>query len=189
MATPLVVSVAAMVRALRPDLSAQQVRDLLVESATPLNLPSEQVGTGRLDAYAALRRALHSDLTLLTDSYFVQGPIGVSSIPLSVRLENASLTTACVECQCDQRQPLDFAGYGGDTDVSGTAYYGAPSFLQIILSPAQLPAGEHNGSVRFLAISSNGDQISRELRIRMLVNPDSQQVTVNGFANITAASR
>lgn len=186
MATPLVAGVAAMVRGVRPDLNAQQVRDLLLQTATRLDLPSDQVGAGRVDAHAALRRALYSNLTIIHDNYFVQSPVGQTSIPLSIRLENVSLQPLVWTANVISDSNWVSLNTVGKQTLTETNAYAAPSFVQVILSPAQLSVGEHDGIIRFNALSSSGNPIKKEVKLRLLINPSIQQVTVaEGTTNIT----
>ena len=58
MSSAIVSGVAALVWGVRPELTADEVRAILHATAFPLNLRREEVGSGRIDAHAAVRRAL-----------------------------------------------------------------------------------------------------------------------------------
>ncbi|HEX3109957.1 MAG TPA: S8 family serine peptidase, partial [Thermoanaerobaculia bacterium] len=61
MATPHVAGVAALIKALHPDWSAEQIKEALIASATPLPGLANERGAGRVDAALASREVVFPD--------------------------------------------------------------------------------------------------------------------------------
>ncbi|MFN8442143.1 MAG: S8 family serine peptidase [Caldilineaceae bacterium] len=171
MATPLVVSAAALIWSVRPELSATQVRDILLQSATALDLPTDQVGSGRLDVQAALRKVLPSRLLAANNSYSIQSAKSTPPISLPVRLENPSTQLLAWQGQVTSGSQWISLGTIGKSSITGTVQYGHPAFFSIIVTPSLLSIGEHTGQINL----SGANQISATIAIRILVSANEQQ--------------
>ncbi len=92
MAAGVVSGVAALIWSVRPELSADEVRAILLASAAPLaGSSSEQVGRGRLDAERALRLALRPRVYFDTSQVAVTALEGAAAITRTITLFNPSL--------------------------------------------------------------------------------------------------
>src|SRR5262249_39123926 len=69
MATGVATGVAALIMGLRPDLDADEIQEILLDSAAPLNGPATSIGHGRLDAANAVRLALEPDLFFTEEGF------------------------------------------------------------------------------------------------------------------------
>src|SRR5690606_9561669 len=91
MAAALVTGVAAQLWYTNRDLSAEQVRGLLLQSAAPLDASATRVGAGRLDAAAAMRYTVPAQLFVSQNQFKLAYPQDSAPQRVSLTLENDSL--------------------------------------------------------------------------------------------------
>lgn len=153
MATGIVSGVAALIWSMRPELSADEVRAILLETSTAVAAGNvEQVGTGRLDAEHAIRRALPPRLEFDTSQVEIALPAGAEVVTRTLTLYNPSL-----EPLTWMITPTSATGwYGVVEPVAGTVYYGAPITAQLVITPTQMGVSEHFGAYRVVATTQDG---------------------------------
>lgn len=172
MAAALTTGVAALVWSMNPELSADQVRDILVESAAPLNALANQVGAGRLDAAAAARQALPARLLVsqnrLTAHVFVDD--APHTLPLT--LENPSLEAMTWALAAPVG--TSWLTIGGAS--TGSVRYGEPAQTQVTINPSALTPGLYTANLMLTGTRRDGFQTQ-------------QIVTVDVNAKIAAPPR
>jgi hypothetical protein len=152
MATGVVSGVAALVWSLRPELDAGEVRDILLETAAPIAGTSSEVGQGRLDAAAAIRRALPPKLELS------QNTVSASS------LQNGAPIVVSLPFENDSSEPISWELRAASTtnwvDIlgprQGEVSYGAPVAAQVVFTPTNVGPGAHLSQLRLTATTRDG---------------------------------
>lgn len=192
MAAPIVTGVAALIWSLRPNLQAEDIRSILKETATPLNLPPEMVGTGRVDAYAALRRVLPGQL--LVSKTFIESELSLGASPyvVNLRIENPSLEPVQWKAELPaSTQWITFTNTSLNPN-SGVVHYGEPAFLSLLISPALLPTGIHYGELNVTGVKPNAQPLSAKVTVNLAIDASFRHIHLplvsrNG-AIITSAS-
>lgn len=174
MATGLVSGVAALAWGLRPGLTAADVRAILNESAWPLDGTAEQVGSGRLDAHAAVRRTLLPDLLADTSQLRHLAPSDAAPISVTLHIENPSAISIPWEASVSADPHwLAIARPGGVPTTTGTltgaVQYGQPLPLTVVLSPTGLSPGIYVGTLRLRGTRPDGARVSRTVEARLTV--------------------
>jgi subtilisin family serine protease len=159
MATGVVSGVAALVWSMRPDLDADAVRDILLETAAPITGSASEVGHGRLDAAMAVRRAMSPVLALPQNSLAASSLVNGTPIYLSLPLENTSLEPLTWEVALASATPW----FGVVEPRSGTVSYGAPVAAQVVFTPTAVDVGTHLGELR--VTSSTDDEVKTVYRV------------------------
>ncbi len=90
MAAGIVSGVAAAVWAQQPELTADELRNLLRTTAAPLDADAIYVGSGRIDFFAALRQAVPSELTLSSETLNYR--LAESTVPFTTTVELANIS-------------------------------------------------------------------------------------------------
>ncbi len=172
MATPFVTGVAALIRSLRPDLTAVQVRQILRGTAVPLTDGVQKVGSGRLDAQAALRRAMLSDLAFEPGAVaLVLPPASPTLRTVTVALTNPSTDPVAWQVTAISQSWLTVSG-----PSAGTTRFDRPGQISLAISPTGLATGTHTAQVTFAATRSNGGTISQSLDVTVMINGAPKQV-------------
>jgi hypothetical protein len=166
MATGITTGVAALIMSLRPDLDADEVQEIVLDSAFPISGSENEVGEGRLDAATAVRLALSPQLE------WQQSPLIVSAVensaPFSVTFSftNPSLTPLTVEITpTSQAAWYDVVG-----PRKGEVSYGEPLDIQLIYSPTAVGAGSYAGSLRVSAFDEDGGETIYSIGTSLTVN-------------------
>lgn len=165
MSAAFVSGAAALVWGMRPDLSADAVKDILLETAYPTGQSSDFVGAGRLDVHAAARRAEPSDLETSPKRFDFLLKEGAEIFTRTITLSNPS------------SEPITWQASisGGShwltlaSDTSGSVHYTQPIQLPLAISPTQLLPGRYTGSVSVRAERSNGSQIVFSLPVALTI--------------------
>jgi hypothetical protein len=162
--------VAALVWATRPELSLVQVRNLLLETARRTGALNTDLGAGRLDAEAAVRWAVRSDMQ--PSLFQIAGLVetGAPAYAEKVILHNPSgeliFWQASVISGNDWLSVPPAAG--------GSIRYGEPADLLVQIAPTGLSVGDYSGAVRLVGTRSNDSQviltIPVDLRVRLPLN-------------------
>lgn len=163
-ASPEVAGVAALLLSLNPDLTAAQLRAILLNTAAPLaGQSSDYVGAGKLDAYAAVRALLPAGARLGPAGYYANIEPSADAYTFTLRIENASATpvqwNASLELgtlpQNADAGAVSAEGYtqwlalssGLARTQSGSAAYGKPGFLTFAVTPSALFTGVNSGKL------------------------------------------
>jgi subtilisin family serine protease len=153
MAAGIVSGVAALIWSVRPELTADQVRAVLLETSAAVAAGGrDQVGTGRLDAERAVRLALRPRLYFDTSQVQVSSPAGGEAITRTITFYNPSLER--LTWVMTPTSTTDWYAVVGP--VSGTIHYGAPVTTQIVITPTQQGLGSHLGEYRVIATRKDG---------------------------------
>jgi hypothetical protein len=151
MAASVVSGVAALVWGLDPSMPAETVRTLLKRTATPLTEPATYVGSGRVDALAAVRElvptVLEPSIAAVRHSVASQSESFTSTIEISNPSSEAITWTA--ELALDSPW-VQIAGTTAPDTVptpAQTVSYGNPGYVSLIFSPAQATVGLHVNSL------------------------------------------
>ncbi len=171
MAAAVVSGAAAMIKGLRPSLSAAAIRQLLRETALPLNQPANFVGSGRLDMHAALRQILPPEIKLSTTSFVEELEPGRAPYDVTLRLDNPS--TTALDWQADLIRGERFVQLNNtiSNTISGTIQYGDPIYLSLTISPTHLITGGHEAALRVDGLRSDGTKQTQYVDLSVLVSP------------------
>jgi len=149
--TPLVAGVAALLRQLRPDFSAGQVKSALVNTAssevatddTGSRVDVRSVGAGKINAEAALKAAVTVSPTTLSF-----GELKAGSLPVSRQLQITNVSSAAISLTISVTAAV--ASLGANLSLSNSQISllpGASSTLTVTLSGALPAPGAYSGSI------------------------------------------
>jgi len=178
-----VTGVAALVWATRPDLSLVQVRNLLLETARRTGAPSTDLGAGRLDAEAAVRRAVRSDL--LTSSAQISGLVETGAPAYTETLTLGNPSGELIFWQASVNSGNDWLSV--PPAAGGSLRYGEPATLAVQIAPTGLPAGDYTGSVRLVGTRSNNSQVSLTIPVNLRVRASFNRTYLGLIGQMTTA--
>jgi subtilisin family serine protease len=164
MATPHVTGVAALVRAARPDLGPDDVRQILYSTADDVNAPGFDVytGWGVVQAGAAVNAVASTNLalSLIPGSVSLAAEPGGSSVMTSVEVRNVGAAgTINWTATAD-------ASWIGLSPTAGTATESTPGSLDVTADPTGLSVGLHTG---FITVSGNAANSPAQVQVRFVV--------------------
>ena len=181
-ATPTVAGTAALLKAARPGLTAQQYRSLLINSATPVNFQGaparvQQVGSGSLNGAGALRQTAAAYPTSL--SFGAGGASPQATLNLTLSNASAAADTFTIRVLPTGASPaLSFSADSVRLEAGASATVG------VTLSAGNLAPGGYEGYV-LVAGSSGG-----ELRIPYWYGVTSMTpVLITDLGSIISARR
>ena len=172
MAAAVVSGAAALIKSVRPDLNADQIRELLRATATPLTEGSTLVGSGRLDLHAALRTILASKLQLSTTSFVNRLPVGAAPYTVTLRLDNPSLQSLTWQATLLTGQSWVRVNQAMSNTLSSTVAYGDPSYVSLTITPTQLTTGTYIASVRVDQLKADNSFLSTFVDISLAIGLD-----------------
>jgi subtilisin family serine protease len=152
MATGLVSGVAALIMSMRPDLDAEQVTQILLDSAAPIPGSTNEVGRGRLDASQAVRRSLKPSLVYSEQAVWISALQGESALMVTLPFANPSLEP--LHIQVTPTMSASWFSLVGPS--AGEVAYGAPLEVQLVFSPTAVSAGTFQSSLRVTTTSEGG---------------------------------
>lgn len=173
MAAAIVSGAAALIKSVQPGYSAEQIRQLLRTSATPLNESATMVGSGRLDIHTALRTVLGGKLTVSNKSFFDRVPLAAAPYTVTLRLDNvslqplkwrATLLNSQEWVRINQTTPVT-----NTTVLSGAVSYGDPSYVSLTITPTQLVTGSYAATLRVDQLNTDNSLLSTFVDINLLV--------------------
>lgn len=172
MAAAVVSGAAAMIKSLRPSMSAAAIRQLLIDSAHKLNEPSNFVGSGRLDLQAAVREILDPSLQFSQETFARDVFSGTLPYTVTIRLDNPSNTTLDWRAELiTGEQFVDFHGAISNT-MTSTVTYGEPAYLSLTISPTHLISGSHAATLKFVELLTDNTQRTHFIDLSVLVWPE-----------------
>lgn len=168
MSAAYVSGVAALVWATRPDLTLVQVRNLLLETARKTGAPSSELGAGRVDAHAAVRQALLSDLRLSRSRIAALSAQAAQPYTTSLTLENPSGELIFWQASVTGgSQWLSLGQAAGRANAS--IRYGEPAQVSVVISPTHLAPGDHSGALTVVGTRSNGSKVNLPVPVDLFV--------------------
>ncbi|WP_275003334.1 S8 family serine peptidase [Promicromonospora iranensis] len=160
MAAPHVAGAAAVVRSARPDLSGQELKDVLMASTQPGGNSVWQEGTGRVWIPGALRQTVTSDPPSLSFGIVPYPQDEAEPVTRTVTYRNPGEAAVELDLELTVR---DEAGEPAPdrtvtTSVSRLAVPpGGAASVDLTLDPATAPPGAYGGAL--VARSADGDQV------------------------------
>jgi subtilisin family serine protease len=165
-----VTGVAALVWGSHPDLSADDVRAILLGTARQTGEPADRVGAGRVDAEAAMRRGLQSDLELSTSSIHLLAEPESGPITKMVTLSNPSSASLSWQASVSSGGNwLSLSRTTGDQLPSGVIQYGVPAQITLKIYPQGLLPGRYVETITVEATRSTGTKIVERITVELQV--------------------
>ncbi|MCE7984546.1 MAG: hypothetical protein DYG89_25520 [Caldilinea sp. CFX5] len=170
MAAAIVSGAAALIKSVRPDYTAEQIRQLLRNTTTPLSESATLVGSGRLDIHTALRTVLPGRLELSTKSFFKRTTPATAPYNASLRLDNPSLQP--LQWRATLLNSQEWVRINNTTPatnttmLSGSAIYGQPSYVSLTITPTHLITGSYVATLRIDQLNAGNVQASNFARGR-----------------------
>jgi subtilisin family serine protease len=131
MSTGVVSGVAALIMSLRPDLDADQVQEILRDTAAPIDGTADAVGSGRIDAAKAVRLAIPPRLVYGEDAATVSSLQGADVFTVTLSLTNPSLQPLNVTVT----PTITTTWYTIVGPRTGEVSYGSPLNIQLVFTP------------------------------------------------------
>jgi hypothetical protein len=157
--------VAALVWGNWPDLSADEVRAILLETARKTGAPANHVGAGRVDAEAAIRRGIQSELRLSATSLQLLAEHGDGRGNQMVTLSNPS--SSALSWQAWKSNGGDWLSLPGTT--SGSVHHGGPAQIIPGIEPQGLLSGRYTGTITVEGTRSTGAKITQTIHVELQV--------------------
>lgn len=174
MSAAIVTGAAALLWSVNTDQTAQDVRQILIETAAPIKGTTAEVGRGRLDLHAALRRLLPNDLQPAQTDLLQTVPPGASPYTLTVNLNNpSSQVISWSVTLVNNDQWLKLANTTSLT-ATGSARYGAPGHQSVVISPTHLAVGVYNATLTFTATRSDNTMTRQNVNVLLTVGVEPQ---------------
>ncbi len=176
---------AALVWGTRPELTLVQVRNMLLETVRHTSAPSTDLGAGRLDVQAAVRRALLSNIQLSQTQISGLALLSSPAYTETVSLENPSGDLIFWQASVTSGNqwltvPPSASGTGN------SIRYGEPAQLSVTISPTLLLAGDYTGSVQVLGSRSSGSQVIQTIPVVLAVRESLQSLYLSLTSRQTA---
>lgn len=180
MAAAVVTGAAALVWSIDNSLSADEVRTLLRDTAASIASSPNEVGSGRLDLHAAVRKLTRADLQLSFTGFATVAPPGAPPYTATLRLDNASGQTidwtAGVIGSHSWMQLMDVDSGGL---ARGFAEYGKPGYLTFRIAPTNTVTGMYNATTQIVATRTDTSQVVQNFIVELLVASMTPQVHLN----------
>ena len=156
MATGIATGAAALIMSLRPDLDADVVQAILLDSAAPIAGTAEEVGRGRLDIANAVRLALKPHLFYPATGVTASALDGQMAFTVTLPLTNPSLEPLSVELS----PTITTTWYTLVGPRAGDVSYGNPLDVQVVFTPTAVGVGAFQSSLRVTTtVAGGGTQI------------------------------
>lgn len=175
MAAAIVSGAAALIKSVQPAYTAEQIRQLLRNSTTPLSESATLVGSGRLDIHTALRTALTGRLELSTTSFFKRTTVATAPYSVTLRLDNPSLQP--VQWRTTLLNSQEWVRINNTTPttnttvLSGDVVYGKPSYLSLTVTPTHLITGSYVATLRVDQINGGTVAASTFVDVNLSIGP------------------
>ena len=176
MATPLVASVAALVWSASPGLTNDEVMNVLKNTALPLAPPPREVGSGLVDAAAALRSLIPPSLQPSPTGFLYELTSGSSAFPVGVRLDNPGSEVISWSLNASNSAPWLQINGTSTQILSGTARYGESAFFTMVISPTFLAPGFYNESLAVVGTLANGTQKTINIPVSLAIDASYKRV-------------
>ena len=191
-ATPAVAGAAALLLSVNPTLTITNVRQILANTAAPLDEGAEYVGAGKLDVLAALRTQLPNALVVSPASTVRTVLNTADPFTVTVRVDNPSLKpiawTGALESSLLAAEggaitPTTWITLtsGVSNTQSATTAFGAPDFLSLLIAPTTVMSGMYEASLVFTATTSLGP-VTQRTGVLLTVTEDPDVTPAMRFA-------
>lgn len=167
MATGITTGVAALIMSLRPDLTADEVQAILLDSAAPIAGSSDEVGQGRLDAAQAMRMALKPTLIYDENSATVSAVAGAAPFTVTMSLANPALAPLSIE----MTQSMTTTWYALLGPRTGQTRYGEPLDVQLVFTPTAISTGTVQSSIRMTTTAEGAGTTIYSIPTRLQLFP------------------
>lgn len=167
MATGIATGAAALIMSLRPDLDADKVQAILLDSAAPIAGSAEEVGRGRLDVAKAVRLVLESRLVFPPAATSVSALDGQMPFTVTLPFTNPSLVPLSVEVT----PTITTTWYALVGPRMGGVNYGNPLEVQLVFTPTEVGVGTFQSSLRVTTTVEGGDTAVYFIDTRLNVYP------------------
>lgn len=175
MAAAIVSGAAALIKSVRSDYTAEQIRQLLRNTTSPLSESATLVGSGRLDIHLALRTVLPSRLELSTKSFFKRTTPATAPYTAALRLDNPSLQPLQWRATLLNSQEWvrinNTTPVTNTTSLSGSVIYGQPSYVSLTITPTHLITGSYVATLRIDQLNAGNVQASNFVDINLAIGP------------------
>lgn len=165
MAAAVATGAAALVWSMQPSLSAEEVRDILLDSAAPLSGNRSEIGEGRLDVARAAHYAAEPTVLLSLTRVDAAARQGDAPIEIPLRLENPSLEP--VTWLITPTVTNNWFGVAGD--ATGSVRYDEPVETSLVLTPANLGVGNHLGQYWVTTRTRSGATFNQPIYVDLTV--------------------
>ncbi|CAN5483012.1 hypothetical protein BH10CHL1_BH10CHL1_24980 [soil metagenome] len=170
MAAAVVSGAAALVMSVRPELTAAQVRQLLVSTATPSSEDASRVGSGRLDIDAALHQLLPTTLSLLAPNNITRNlSAGAAPYTITVRVDNPSLTSITWHAQLDQAYSWVSIQDAITGTITDTASYANPGSISLTITPTNLFTGSYIANLQVIGTRADRSSVTQTVGVSLFV--------------------
>ncbi|MCL4859152.1 MAG: S8 family serine peptidase [Caldilineaceae bacterium] len=180
MAAAVVTGAAALVWSMNSDLSADEVRALLRDTAAPIAGSANEIGSGRIDIQAAARRLMRPDLQLSYTGFSYSAPVGAPPYTASVRIDNPSGQPIAWEAGLLRPQPwMKLVGADDAGIVHGDAEYGKPGRLTFRIAPTGTLPGVSNATTQIVGTRNDTSQVVQNVFVELVGGTLTPQVHLN----------
>ncbi len=175
MAAAIVSGAAALIKSVRSDYTAEQIRQLLRNTTTPLSESATLVGSGRLDIHTALRTLLPGRLEFSTKSFFKRTTPATAPYTAALRLDNPSLQS--MQWRATLLNSQEWVRINNTTPatnttvLSGNVVYGQPSYVSLTITPTHLITGSYVATLRIDQLNAGAVQASNFVDINLAIGP------------------
>ena len=171
MAAAIVSGGAALIKSLRPSLSANAIRQILRDSAYPLDEPVSYVGDGLLDIHAAVRHILPPEITLSTKSFLRELDLATNPYSVTLRMDNPSTTTLDWQAALIVGDAFVQLNHSTHNTATGTLAFGEPVYLSLTVSPTNLITGSHVAVLQIDEIRPDNTRETQLVDLSVIVSP------------------
>ncbi|MEM7134919.1 MAG: S8 family serine peptidase [Chloroflexota bacterium] len=166
MSAAMVSGVAALLRGMNPNVSANDVREMLRGTTQPMTEGESEVGTGLLDAHAAIKAAMDSKLvvTPARDSR----SIPLSSLPYSMTLsiDNPSFSSLDWYVSYSKKPWLTVSS------LSGAVRLGNSAAVLVNITPTDLAPGTYEAPITIFGVRSDGSLLLQTIPLDFTVETE-----------------
>lgn len=148
MASSVVSGVAALIWGMDPSLSSDTVRAILNRTATRLPYDATNIGSGRVDAYAAMREMIARDLEPSVQKLNYPLPESQASIPFRATVVVRNPSPRWIEWSAELESESSWLRIvDGPTTGANLIGYGDPGYVTLEFLPNQAGLGSHANSL------------------------------------------
>lgn len=165
MSTGIVSGVAALLYGINDDLSAEEAREILIDTAIPLlSQEPTEIGNGLVNANDATRQTVPTQLQVSAESNIAVIEEGAAPYDVIITVQNPSLHAVEWEAGWQDKSWL-----AATSDTAGSVQFGVIDTVEFTVTPAELTPRFYNTIVTITGTQSNGTQIIERVPINVEV--------------------